>query len=537
LSAPVPSPSPSANRHALEPTEATLIEAARALTARLDVPGVCTAVLDAVEQVFGATASWVLLDDDGGRTLRAQVWRGTAAAVYSNFSLPSDVGLMGLVYTKREMVFVPDVQVEDRWFDPGRIHASGLRSVFMLPLEFDQRALGVIGLDSPRFTTGELPRPSDVSRLQAFAAQAAIAVTNARRFEASERDRARLRALLNERRQLRGQVQLMRDEIRTVLGDTDIIGDSTALLDTMQQARLVAPGDTTVLVLGETGTGKEMVARFIHQHSARSSGPFVPVNCAALPEALVESELFGHERGAFTGAIASRPGKFELANRGTLFLDEVGDLPAEVQAKLLRVLQDGQVHRVGGTRATGVDVRVIAATNYDLDAAVAEKRFRSDLFFRLSVFPIQLPPLRSRREDVPALVRHYLKHFARQLKRPIAEIEDAAMVELVAYDWPGNVRELQNVIERGVILSPGLRLEARALTLSHAGSQERPLPEASGRSLADAERQAIIAALDATQWRISGPGGAAEQLAVRPTTLHAKMKKLGIRRPQTPPAT
>ncbi len=515
---------------ALERTEATLIEAARALTARLDVSGVCTAVLDAVEQVFGATASWVLLYDESTRTLRTQVWRGTAAHVYNDLSLPADRGLLGQAFSNREAVFVPDVHREDRWFDSARIHASGLRSVFMLPLEFDRRAIGVIGLDSPRFTAGALPRPIDTARLQAFAAQAAIAITNARRFEASERDRARLRALLDERRQLRGQVQLMREEIRSVIGDTDIIGSSAGLLTMMRQASLVAPGDTTVLLLGETGTGKEMVARFIHERSTRPKGPFVPVNCAALPEALVESELFGHERGAFTGAVSSRPGKFELAHRGTLFLDEIGDLPADAQAKLLRVLQDHQVQRVGGTKSTRVDVRLIAATNQDLDTAVAEKRFRADLFYRLSVFPIQLPPLRERRDDIPALVQHFLKHFARRLKRRVADVDAAALAKLAAYDWPGNVRELQNVVERGVILSAGSHLEARTLALSPAGGDRAEA--GTGVSLADAERRAILGALDATEWRISGPGGAAEQLKVKPTTLHAKMKKLGIRRPK-----
>jgi len=511
--------------------EAALIKAARALTARLDVSGVCTAVLDAVEQVFGATASWVLLYDEATRTLRTQVWRGTAATVYSHFSLPPNVGLMGLAYSNREVVFVADVQAEERWFDAARVHASGLRSLFMLPLVFEDVALGVIGLDSPLFTSATPPRESDISRLEAFAAQAAIAITNARRYEASERDRARLRTLIDERRQLRGQVRQLHEEIRSTLRDGDIVGSSAGLTDVVRQAELVAPGDTTVLLLGETGTGKEVVARLIHERSRRSAGPFVPVNCAALPESLVESELFGHERGAFTGAVASKSGKFELANRGTLFLDEIGDLPADAQAKLLRVLQDRQVQRVGGTQATRVDVRLIAATNHDLDAAVAEKRFRSDLYYRLSVFPIRLPALRDRRDDIPALVRHYIQHFAARLRRSVTDVDDAALAELVRYDWPGNIRELQNVVERGVILATGSRLEVGVLALPRQVSEERPTRGADPQSLADAERQAICAALDATHWRISGAGGAAEQLGVKPTTLHAKMKKLGIRRP------
>jgi formate hydrogenlyase transcriptional activator len=403
--------------------------------------------------------------------------------------------------------------------------------VFVLPLVFEDVALGLIGLDSPQFTLQTPPRDVDISRLQAFAAQAAIAITNARRYEASERDRARLRALLGERRQLRGQVRQLHEDLQSALGDTDIVGSSAGLTDVVHQAELVASGDTTVLVLGETGTGKEMLARFVHERSRRSAGPFVPVNCAALPESLVESELFGHERGAFTGAVASRSGKFELADRGTLFLDEIGDLPADAQAKLLRVLQDRQVQRVGGTQITRVDVRLIAATNQDLEAAVAEKRFRSDLYYRLSVFPIRLPALRERREDIPALVRHYVPHFAKRLQRHVTGVDDAALAELVAYDWPGNIRELQNVVERGVILAEGPLVRAPDLPTFRRPVEGRPAGGTGVRSLADAERDAICAALDATRWRVSGAGGAADHLGLKPTTLHAKMKKLGIRRP------
>ena len=510
--------------------EAALIDAARALTAQLDVHSVCHAVLDAVDQVFGATACWVLLNDTATHTLRTQVFRGPAAAAYRDFSLPTNVGIVGLAYSSREVVFVPDVHADDRWFDAARIHGSGLSSVFMVPLVFDEVALGVIGLDSPRFTQHTPPQRSDIGRLQAFAAQAAIAITNAQRYEASEKDRARLRTLLSERRQLRGQVRQLREEIRAAYGDADIVGSSEALRDVVHQAELVAAGDTTVLLFGETGTGKEVFARFIHDRSGRSAGPFVPVNCGALPEALVETELFGHERGAFTGAVASKPGKFELANHGTLFLDEIGDLPADAQAKLLRVLQDRQVQRIGATQLTRVDVRLIAATNQDLRSAVAEKRFRSDLFYRLSVFPIPLPALRDRRADIPALVRHYLRQFATRLQRPVTDVDDAAMAALMAYDWPGNIRELQNVVERGVILATGSRLEPGVLALPRQASEGRPAG-AGVQSLADAERQAIRAALDATQWRISGKGGAAQHLEVKPTTLHAKMKKLGIARP------
>jgi formate hydrogenlyase transcriptional activator len=315
----------------------------------------------------------------------------------------------------------------------------------------------------------------------------------------------------------------------------------------------VARADTTVLVLGETGSGKDLLARRIHERSRRASGPFIAVNCAALPEHLVESELFGHERGAFTGAIARKAGSFEIAHRGTIFLDEIGDLPPEAQAKLLRVLQDREVQRIGGARPIPVDVRVVAATNHDLEQAIAAGTFRMDLFYRLSVFPIRTPALRERREDIALLGRHFLRHFARKLGRSLGDFSADALERLRDYAWPGNVRELQNVVERAVILSPGPLVEAAALSLP----DDRPIASAAGdgsppdarvppvdaaaprtpeafddlATLADAERRAILNALNATSWRISGHGGAAEHLAMKPTTLHAKMKRLGIRRP------
>lgn len=374
------------DRPAANATELGLINAAKALTSKLDVPGVCAAVLEAAEQVFGATSTWILLHEPENNVLQTQLFRGPGSTVFAHLVLPADdQSLSGLVFTTRQVEFVPDVRKERRWFNPERVHASGLRSVFMLPLVFENTGLGVVGLDSPRFTADHPPEAADVARLQALAAHAAIGITNARLYEASERERRRLRALLEERRQLRGQVTHLRDEIRQAHGVGDVIGTSPPFKDVLRQAELVASATTTVLLLGETGTGKELLARRIHDQSDRAACPFVAVNCAALPEALVESELFGHEKGAFTGALARKPGKFELAHRGTIFLDEVGDLPLEAQAKLLRVLQDGQVQRVGSTQATPVDVRVLAATNQDLDTAIAAKTFRSDLFYRLSV--------------------------------------------------------------------------------------------------------------------------------------------------------
>jgi formate hydrogenlyase transcriptional activator len=512
--------------------EQAFIEAARAVTSRLDVAGVCGAVLDAVADVFGATSGWILLYDESDRVLRTMSSRGPGSEAFRDVALPPDVGILGLAFRSRQVVFVPDAMADDRWYDPARVHASRLRSVFTVPLLYKGKALGVVGLDSPRFGADRPPAPTDIERLEAFAAQAAIAVANARLYDASERDRRRLRTLLQERQHLRQQVSHLQGEVLVAGAFGDILGSSRVFADALQQATLVAPGDTTVLLLGETGTGKELLARFIHDRSARAKGPFVAVNCAALPEALVESELFGHEKGAFTGAAGRKAGKFEVAHRGTLFLDEIGDLPLEAQAKLLRVLQDGQVQRVGSTTAVQVDVRVIAATNQDLEAAMLLGRFRSDLYYRLSVFPIRIPPLRERREDIGLLARHFVRRFAAKLRRGVCDIADDAMSRLRDYDWPGNVRELQNVIERAVILSSGPTVEARVVGVAETGSA---LQGAGGPArlptLAEAETRAILAALEAAGWRISGRGGAADLLGLKPTTLHAKMKKLGIRRP------
>jgi transcriptional regulator with GAF, ATPase, and Fis domain len=326
----------------------------------------------------------------------------------------------------------------------------------------------------------------------------------------------------------------------------ELIGSSTTLSDVIEQAELVAPADTTVLLIGETGTGKELVAHAIHTRSRRRARPFVAVNCAALPESLVESELFGYEKGAFTGALTRKPGKFEVADSGTLLLDEIGDLPAQAQAKLLRVLQEREVQRVGGTRAEPVDVRLIAATNQDLDAAIAAGRFRSDLFYRLSVFPIRLPPLRERKEDIPPLATFFVAELSQRLGRPPLRIETEAFEQLTAYDWPGNVRELQNVMERAVILARDgaigcdvIRIFGPAAAAPASGGaappRHDPSESSTGRGrvirFSDAERVAILRAVELAGWRISGRGGAADILGLKPTTLHAKMRKLGIRRP------
>jgi len=324
----------------------------------------------------------------------------------------------------------------------------------------------------------------------------------------------------------------LREEIRAEHGFKDIVGGSDALLYVLHKVRQVAPSETSVLVLGETGVGKELIARTIHAESPRSNGPFVVVNCAALPPNLIESELFGHERGAFTGAERQRRGRFELADGGTLFLDEIGELPLEMQPRLLRVLQEGEMERVGGTQTIPVDVRVIAATNRDLNADMEASRFREDLFYRVAVYPITVPPLSDRRDDIPVLVQHFTRHFAQRRGLSIDEIPAEIMRRLQTYDWPGNVRELQNVIERAVLTSSGgvLHLAEPLKTDPNGKAASRDnVPEISGLTLDEVERRYIVQVLAVTQGQISGAGGAAEILGLHANTLRYRMKKLGIK--------
>src|SRR5438034_244353 len=309
----------------------------------------------------------------------------------------------------------------------------------------------------------------------------------------------------------------------------EIVGTSAALAAVLKQVGVVAPTESTVLILGETGTGKELIARAIHAASSRSRRPFVKLNCAAIPTGLLESELFGHEKGAFTGAIAQRIGRFELAQRGTIFLDEVGELPLEVQPKLLRVLQEREFERLGSPRTLRTEARLIAATNCNLSALVEAQAFRADLFYRLNVFPVQVPPLRERPEDIPLLVRHFVAQYARQMQRTIDTIPAATLDALCRYPWPGNIRELQNCLERAVIVSPGPVLQ---VPLDDLRSGALPSPEPGQRqTLEESERALILATLQKTQWVLAGPKGAAVRLGLNRSTLAFRMKKLGIVRP------
>ncbi|MGH9503378.1 MAG: sigma 54-interacting transcriptional regulator [Terriglobales bacterium] len=388
----------------------------------------------------------------------------------------------------------------------------GIESLCCIPLTTRKGELGTLNLASKEV---DAFAPPDVGFLQQVAGQVAVALDNARSY--------REIAQLTEK--LASEKLYLEEEIRTELNFEEIVGESPALKRVLSQARTVAPSDATVLILGDTGTGKELIARAIHRMSNRKERIFVKLNCAAIPTGLLESELFGHEKGAFTGAISQKVGRLELADKGSLFLDEVGDIPLELQPKLLRVLQDQEFERLGSTRTIKVDIRMIAATNRDLARVVAEKEFRSDLYYRLNVFPIKMPSLSERKADIPALVRHFVQKFSRKMNKQIDSIPSTTMNALVNWEWPGNVRELENLMERSVILSQGSVLNAPLAEL-RTGSE---VVDSDG-TLESLERQYIIRVLRETGGTIAGPRGAAVRLGMKRTTLQSRILKMGITR-------
>ena len=428
--------------------------------------------------------------------------------------LPRQQSRNGWVLDHGVPLITSDMRDPPAFLEHAALLEGGLRSAVSVPMSVKGRIIGTLHVGSR--VCGAYGA-DDGSLLLAIAEQVGLAIENLLAYE----EIAALKARLEE------ENVYLQEEVRTEAPFGDVVGESPHILAVLAGVRKVAKTDSTVLVTGETGTGKELIVRAIHDLSRRKDKLLVKVNCAALPAGVIESELFGHERGAFTGALTRKVGRFELAHRGTLFLDEIGDLPLELQAKLLRVLQDGEFERVGGTQTIKVDVRLIAATNRDLERAVAEERFRADLYYRLNVFPIVLPPLRKRLQDVPRLARHFAMLYASKMGKNVGPLGAVVLDRLTAYAWPGNVRELQNVIERAVIVSSEGRFELGDFaTAAPAGG-----PKAKARSLEDVERQHIVSVLEKTGWRISGERGAAKILGLKRTTLEARMKKLEILRP------
>jgi formate hydrogenlyase transcriptional activator len=422
------------------------------------------------------------------------------------------------VYEHQLPLVIPFLERETR-FPCARtlFEQHGIRSLCALPLTTTHRRIGSLVTSSVQPAAYD---EEDVEFLRQVANQIAITVENALAY-------GEIQALKDK---LAQEKLYLQDEVCSELNFKEIVGKSVALRRVLMEVEIVAPTDSTVLIYGETGTGKELIARAIHNLSPRCLNAFVKLNCAAIPTGLLESELFGHEKGAFTGAIAQRIGRFELADRGSVFLDEIGEVPLELQTKLLRVLQEREFERLGSTRTLRTDTRLIAATNRDLSTMVEEQKFRSDLFYRLNVFPVRVPPLRERAEDIPMLVRHFVQHFGRRMKRTIETIPGETMDALIRYSWPGNIRELQNLIERAVILSRGPVLQ---VPLGDFESRTTP-GQVNGKhqTLEDAERAHILATLKETRWVLSGPSGAARRLGMNRSTLQFRMKKLGIVRPE-----
>jgi formate hydrogenlyase transcriptional activator len=504
-----------------------LLEITSSVTSKLDLRQMVEALSTNLFRVMQCDVSALLVPDSESRALRVTILHNRdAKGPFREGSLvPMNGSISGQVLRKGKSIRIDSFeQVRD---DPEifgnpdgrllyeRVIEEGLRTGCYLPLIGRDRVVGVLMLC--RRSDNHFAK-DDVILLEQVACQVAIAVENTLEYERATKDRDK------ETKQRR----YLEEEIRAGLGE--IVGESPALKTALSMVSVVAPTDSGVLILGETGTGKELVARAIHKLGNRSEKAFVKLNCAAIPLGLLESELFGHEKGAFTGAIAQKTGRFELADKGTLFLDEVGDIPLELQAKLLRVLQEQEFERLGSNRTHKVDVRLIAATHRDLPAMVKQGTFREDLYYRLKVFPIQVPALRQRTQDIPRLVRHFTKLYAQRMNKRIDVIPPDTMDALVRYPWPGNVRELQNFIERAVILSPQSTLRAPTSELEpFQPNKESNVPM---NGLAEVERDHILRALEASDWVISG---AAARLGMKRTSLAYRMKKLRIRRPAAVP--
>ncbi len=502
-----------------------LLEITSSVTSRLDFRQVIEALSTNLFRVMQCDVSALLLPDSESGELRVSILHNPDARgpMREGSLVPMNSSISGQVLRKAKTVRIDsfeEVREDPEIYgnpDGRRLYEhvieEGLRTGCYLPLAGRSRVVGVLMLSRRSDNTFE---DDDVILLEQVARQVAIAVENALEYEKAVKDRDKETK----------QRLYLEEELRAQSGA--IVGESPALKAALQLVSVVAPTDSSVLILGETGTGKELMARAIHDLSSRRERAFVKLNCAAIPLGLLESELFGHEKGAFTGAIAQKMGRFELANKGTLFLDEVGDIPLELQAKLLRVLQEQEFERLGSNRTHKVDVRLIAATHRDLSGMVRQSTFREDLYYRLKVFPISVPPLRQRTEDIPKLVRHFADLYARRMNKRIDEIPSEIMDALVRYPWPGNVRELQNFMERAVILSPHsvLRAPTSELEAFHVNATHISMT-----GLQEVERDHIVRALEASNWIVGGRNGAAARLGMKRTSLVYRMRKLRITRP------
>ncbi len=500
-----------------------LLEVNNAVVSRLDLDQVFTSVSACLRRLVPHEHSSLLLYEPATRRFRKHVPRSPSNEVVVEDCDVDDQWANsppGIAITTKRTTLFNEADLRSLAADSkiaAKIVADGFKSICSVPLLLHDRVLGTLNVGSSRADAFSQP---DCDLLAEVAQQIAIAVENGLAF----------REIADLKEKLSTEKLYLEDEIRTEHNFDEIVGQSAVLKQVLKQVEIVAPTDSTVLIQGETGTGKELIARAIHNLSGRHGRTFVKLNCAAIPTGLLESELFGHEKGAFTGAIAQRIGRFELAHGGTLFLDEVGDIPLELQSKLLRVLQEQEFERLGSTRTIRVDVRLIAATNRDLLEMAADKAFRRDLYYRLNVFPISNPPLRERQEDIAPLVRYFTQKFSRRMNKRIETIPTEAMTALARYHWPGNIRELENFIERAVILSRGAALEVPFAELKEpgtAGHGDAPAPT----TLEDAEREHIRQALHDANWQVGGASGAAARLGMKRTTLQSKMAKLGIERP------
>jgi formate hydrogenlyase transcriptional activator len=516
-----------------------LLDINNAVVTHLDLGNLLRATSDSLRKVVPHDAAAISLYDPESGQLRLHTFDlryvsdVEEGAIFAMEGSPE-----GLAFTSRQPVLIRKLDLEE--FPAPQIkHAynDGLRAGCIIPLVAHDRALGTLDIVS---RSENAFTDEDAELLTHIAKQIAIAVENALAY----------REISALRDKLAQEKLYLEEEIRSEMNFDQIVGDSPALRHVLEMVETVAPSDSTVLLLGETGTGKELVARAIHDHSRRKDRTFVKLNCAAIPTGLLESELFGHEKGAFTGAISQKAGRMELADKGTLFLDEVGDVPPEIQPKLLRALQEREFERLGSTRTKRVDVRMVAATNRDLESMIAAREFRSDLYYRLNVFPIRIPPLRERREDIPLLARYFVQKYARQMQKQIEMIPAAHMKALTEWDWPGNIRELQNFIERAVILTRGRSLEAPLAELRKVRTHKPTQTAAQGheeiarivketidaldgrKGVADEhslkQREEIVRVLGETRGRVGGAEGAAARLGVNRTTLLSRMKKLGI---------